>query len=166
MKIKRKELWGYVSIAMILLLAALVRLWKIGVVPGKGAIWQDEAIAGYDAWSIMKNGYDAWGYVNPVYANAWGSGQSMLQTYIMIPFIRTIGLNSVAIRLPIALIGGVTTVILFGMLLGEREKHSLGAEKRKISKELILGMLIMAIIPWNIMISRWALDCNFFPVFY
>lgn len=153
----RKKLCRYIILILIILLASFVRLYGIGTFPGNKAIWQDEAIAGYNAWALGNYGRDMWGYVNPVYSNAWGSGQSMLQTYIMIPFIKLIGLNTFSIRLPMAILG-IISVVCFYLLL--REGNKFWEEKELVP---IIGAFIMAIMPWNIMISRWALDCNFFP---
>ena len=57
----------------------------------------DEAYAGYEAWSMCHYGYDSWGYKNPVYLRAWGSGMNALNSYLMIPFIAIDGLSPVTL---------------------------------------------------------------------
>ena len=73
------------KVGLILLLAACVRLIGIGTYPG--GLHVDEAFAGYEAWSLLNYGTDSWGYHNPVYLTVWGSGMSVLNSVLMIPFI-------------------------------------------------------------------------------
>ncbi len=143
-----------VIIIVFLVIAVALRLWKIGFVPGNGAINNDEAFSGYEAWSMLNYGYDSHGYVNPVYLAVWGSGMSALQSYVIMPFVALLGLSPLALRLPSALLG-IFTVIAFYRLFVKREQDALG----------IIGLIAMAIIPWNVMTSRWGLDCDFYPAF-
>jgi len=50
---------------LIFLLGLLARLWLFGEVPG--GLNQDEAFAGYEAWSLLHGGMDTAGYHFPVY---------------------------------------------------------------------------------------------------
>lgn len=142
----RKMFWG------ILLLAILTRFLWIGNIPGNGSVNQDEAYAGYEAWSILHYGQDSWGYTMPVYMTTWGSGMSALQVYLMIPWVAIFGLTSFAIRLPQA-IHGVLTIVAFYFF----------ARKIRGEKFALTAMALLTIVPWHIMISRWAYDCNYLP---
>ncbi len=135
-------------------LSIVLRLWKIGIVPGNGGVNQDEAFAGFEAWSILKYGTDSHGYVNPVYLTVWGSGMSALESCVMMPFVAMFGLTAFSIRVPSAILG-ICTVYAFYRLFARRECRPLD----------VIGLIIIAIIPWNVMISRWGLDCDFFPAF-
>lgn len=131
----------------ILILGIGARLWMSGDVPG--GINQDEAFAAREAWSLLHYGKDSFGYSCPMYLMAWGSGMSALNTYLMIPFIALFGMHTWVFRLPQMLIG-----IL-----------SLFAIEEIVSKVSnwrcsLLAMFLLAISPWHIMLSRWALDCN------
>lgn len=68
---------------LIFLLAAVLRLWAFGTVPG--GLNQDEASIGYDAWSILYYGIDRNGIRLPVHLIAWGSGQNALYAYLSMP---------------------------------------------------------------------------------
>ena len=138
--------------AIIAVLSFVIRFWGLGDIPGGGGLNQDEAYAGYNAYSLLHYGYDSEGYSNPVYFVAWGSGMNVLESYCMIPFIKTLGLTTFSIRLPMALLG-VISVIVFGLLL----KMYFGEDKS------LIGMTLLAIIPWHVMLSRWGLESNFFP---
>lgn len=140
------------KVGLILLLAALVRLIGIGSYPG--GLHVDEAFSGYEAWSLLNYGTDSWGYHNPVYLTVWGSGMSVLNSVLMIPFIWIGGLNPVTIRLPQALVGILSIYVFYKLL-----------KKVVNPSAALLGMLLLAICPWHIMMSRWGLDCNFAPGF-
>lgn len=139
---------------LILFLAVLTRFLWVGNIPGNCAVNQDEAYAGYEAWSILHYGHDSWGYTMPVYLTTWGSGMSALQTYLMIPWVAVFGLTPFAIRLPQA-IHGVLTIVAFYFL----------AKKIRGERFALTAMAFLTIVPWHIMISRWAYDCNFLPGF-
>ncbi len=141
-----------IAFIAILLLGILLRCWCLDTLPGKGAINQDEAFSAYEAWSLLNEGVDSDGYPFPVYFLAWGSGMNALQTYCTIPFIALLGLNNLAIRLPQVLLS-ILSLIVFYFFCRET-----GGEKRAL-----IGMLVLAVMPWHIMISRWALESNFLP---
>ncbi len=83
---------------LILAMGVFARVYFYGLVPI--GLNQDEAFAGYEAWSLMNYGIDTAGYNNPVYLTAWGSGMNALETYLMMPFIAVLGLKPWVIRLP------------------------------------------------------------------
>lgn len=137
---------------LIMLAGIFARLYRFGLVPGD--INQDEAFAGYEAYSIMKYGMDTAGYKYPVYLTAWGSGMNALESYLMIPFIALFGLKVWVIRLPqvIAAILSLPAVYFLIKRLVDR-------------KAAILSMLMLAICPWHIILSRWGLESNLTPAF-
>ena len=137
--------WG------ILFLAVIVRCIGFGSIPG--GINQDEAMGAMDAWALSLYGTDRYGVRFPVHFEAWQIGQmSVLLAYCMIPFIKLLGFNIIAVRLPSLFISciGVALVYLIG--------------KRLFDGKFALGvMALAAITPWHFMQSRWSLDCNMFP---
>ncbi len=139
---------------LLFIIAIVARLYQIGLVPGNGALHSDEAYAGYNAWSLLHYGVDSEGYINPVYFVAWGSGMNALELYCMIPFVAVFGLNPVGIRLCPAVFG-IITVFFFYKLLKDFANRVVA----------IVGLAVIAFIPWHIMISRWGLESNFFPGF-
>ncbi|SFP36077.1 Dolichyl-phosphate-mannose-protein mannosyltransferase [Butyrivibrio proteoclasticus] len=146
-----------VSWLMVLLISIVLRVALLDVLPGNGALNQDEAFAGYEAWSLLNYGIDAEGYSFPVYFVAWGSGMNVLESYLMMPLIRLMDLTNIAIRLPSAVLGIIT--VIFFYLFARKDKND---EDGKFS---FLCFLFMAIVPWNVMSSRWALESNLLPVF-
>lgn len=139
-----------IIIVAIILFGFLIRLVNISNVPN--ALNCDEASAGYEAYSILNYGIDRNGNFLPSFLVAWGSGQNALLSYIMIPFIKVLGLTTLAIRLPMAILGCISLVIIYLLL-------------KKISNQKIatIGLAFFAICPWHVMKSRWGLESNLFP---
>ena len=113
---------------------------------------QDETSSAYEAWSILNFGIDRNGQSFPVQFISWGSGQNVLYSYLMIPFIIIFGLNTLSIRLPMALIGCISLVVFYYFM-----KSAFG------DKKSVLFLFIFAIFPWHLMKSRWGLESNIFP---
>ena len=132
------------------LLGGFVRLAGIGsLVSG---VNQDEASVGYDAWAIANYGMDRNLTSMPAYLIAWGSGQNAGYAYLLIPFIKLFGLNLFILRLPMALAGCVSLWALYTILRRSANRHL-----------PLLGLFLLAICPWHVLKSRWALESNLFP---
>lgn len=125
----------------------LIRVWKFGAVPAD--INVDEAFSGYEAYSLLHYGVDSQGYAFPVYLNAWGSGMNVLPSLLMIPFLAVFGLKTWVIRLPHLLVGCITLWVVYRLI-----------EKLMNRKAALFVLFFLAICPWHIMISRWALESN------
>ena len=142
---KRKAL-----LLLLLFLGCVLRLWDLGKTPA--GLNQDEASALYDGWAILRSGMDRNGYVLPVLLRAWGSGQNALYSYLAIPFIALFGLNSMAGRLPMVLTGCVSLWLLYDLC------------RRLRGKDCALWVLLaLAVNPWHMLLSRWALESNLLP---
>lgn len=146
----RKENKHKIIITAIIILGFFIRI--IGIQDFPNALNVDEASAGYEGYSILNYGIDRNGNFLPCFLQAWGSGQNSLLIYLMIPFIKVIGLNILSIRLPMAILGGISLIIFYLLL-------------KKISnkKMATIGLIFLAICPWHIMKSRWGLESNLFP---
>ena len=143
-----------IAALIIIIIGALVRMIQLGYIPGWGGVAQDEAFAGYEAYSLLHYGIDSHGYHMPVYLEAWGSGMNALATYLEIPFIKLLGLNSLSIRIPHMIIGILILPAFYGCCKTARNE-SFG----------LIGLFILAISPWNIIASRWGLEANLLPAF-
>ncbi len=135
-------------------IALAVRIWKFGSVPG--GFNQDGAMAAVDAKALADYGTDRYGMRLPVHLTAWGYGQmSALLSYMMAPWIKLFGLSAVTARLPqlLATIAALVCLYLF-------IKDVFGG------RAALIVILFAAINPWNILQSRWALDCNLYPQFF
>lgn len=135
---------------VVLLFGCFIRLIYIDKYPV--GLNQDEASSAYEAWSILNFGIDRNGQSFPVHFISWGSGQNVLYSYLMIPFISIFGLNTLSIRLPMALIGCISLVVFYYFM-----KSAFG------DKKAVLFLFIFTIFPWHLMKSRWGLESNIFP---
>lgn len=140
----------YVLAFLVLFIGSITRLCFLDVFPC--GLNQDEASAGYDAYSIMKYGTDRNGMAYPVHLISWGSGQNALYSYLAIPFLALLGNTTIAIRLPMALVGTVSLYFLYFTF-----------NKALSRKSAIISTSLFAILPWHVMKSRWALESNLFP---
>ncbi len=117
-------------------------------------IQQDEAFAGYFAYALGNYGMDNFGYGFPVYFTAWGSGMSVLYSYLCIPLVKLMGLNIWSIRLPQAVFAFLSLLAFYEIL-----KRTVG------EKTAVWGAFLMAINPWHIVMCRWGLDASLVPAF-
>lgn len=136
----------------VLLLSVLLRLWKLNALP-VSLYWEEAAIA-YDAYSVLKTGKDHHGNTLPIMAfESFGDWKPSLYFYSSIPFIASLGLSELAIRLPAAL-SGVLIVLLMYLLA-----KKVFAKKHGESLAL-LASFFTAISPWAIQFSRAAWEVN------
>lgn len=147
MAIKKIKLLHCSIVLSLIVLAAVLRLWNLGNYPPLNA---DEAAIGYNAWSILQTGRDEHGEFFPIHFKSFGDYKPGLYFYIVIPFVKLLGLNEWAVRLPSALagIGTVYIVYLLAKLLWQDE---------------VLGLVwaaILAILPWHIHFSRGGWESN------
>lgn len=139
-------------VPVILALGFIIRFLQLGNLPA--GVNQDEAFAGYEAFSLLNYGIDSSGHHYPVYLNTWGSGMNALNTYLMMPFVKILGLNTWSIRLPQCIIGCLSLFIAFKIF------------QEIANDEIALYcMFFLTIAPWHIMLSRWGLESNLAPGF-
>lgn len=150
-KIFAENKYLFCTIAIIIF-GIIVRFFEFANLPA--GLNQDEAYAGYEAYSLMKYGKDSFGYAFPCYFTAWGSGMNVLESYLAIPFIKLFGLSVFTFRLP-QLICACASLPVFYLLLRELFDR----------KHAIIGLGILSICPWHIMLSRWGLESNLAPAF-
>lgn len=66
---------------LVIVFAIVIRFYELGYLPGNGALNQDEAYVGYEAWSLLHYKMDSHGYQNPIYFETWGSGMNAVYIY-------------------------------------------------------------------------------------
>ena len=131
----------------------LVRVWNFGDIPP--GLNQDEASTAYDAYALIHHGIDRHGYRLPIMLVSWGSGMYVLAAYVAAPFIGVFGLSVWSARLPF-LLAGMAALPMFFVLL--RDTTNLQTAR--------IGVVLLSLCPWHIMISRWGLDSNLFPLVF
>lgn len=163
---KRQKIYMFVIFIITIFIAVFIRTYSLGSFPV--GVNQDEAMAAIDAKALAFYGTDRFGMRYPIHFTAWGYGQmSVMLSYLMIPFIKIFGFSLAVIRLPAAIISvfGMVAAYLWSIELGE--ELFIGKDKKSQKNRFgILVLILIAINPWHIMQSRWALDCNMLPHFF
>lgn len=134
---------------VVLSLGIFARVWEFDKLPP--GLNPDEASIGYEAFSLLHFGVDRNGVTWPVHLISWGSGQNVLYAYVLMPFI-AFGLNTLTVRLPMLLTGILALPIFFYVA------------RRLFGKKYgLVALFLLAISPWHILLSRWALESNLLP---
>ena len=131
----------------ILVLAAFLRLYHLGSFPALNA---DEAAIGYNAYSLLLTGKDEHGHSWPVHFQSFNDYKPGLYFYAVYPFVKLLGLNEWAVRLPSALFG-IFTVLLVYLLVKELFKDETFA---------LVSSFFLSISPWHIHFSRGGWEVN------
>lgn len=142
----------WLPVALLLCLGFALRLAALPALPC--GLNQDEASAGYDAFALLHSGIDRNGGGWPVLFVSWGSGQNALMSYLAMPFIALFGLSELTLRLPNAICGCLTLAVFWSLARRTRDKYF-----------AVTALFLLAVNPWHIMASRWALESNLLPFF-
>lgn len=142
----------YSLLVAIVVLAAFLRLWQLGVVP-VSPDW-DEAALGYNAYSILHTGRDEYGTFLPRALRSFDDYKPPLYTYLTIPSIAIFGLEVWAVRLPSAIMGTLAILGVYFLILELFEK-----DKRARAYASLIALLL-AISPWHLQFSRIAFEAN------
>ena len=140
-------------VAILMLVALFVRAYKFGTIPY--GFNQDEAMAALEGLTLSNYGTDHYGMSYPVYFTAWIVSQmNVLLSYIMIPFFKIFGASVFSARLPLLVFSIISLWVIYRFT------------SKIFGKNTALAVLFFtAINPWQIMMSRWALEANLFPHF-
>lgn len=166
----RELIINHKLLIIVLLLASFLRLWDLGNIPP--GLTPDEATLGYNAFSIMKTGRDEHGQIFPIIFKSFGDYKPGLYVYAAMPFVALFGLNEVTVRLPSALAGIITVLLIYlivreflsnkwPMVNGLWSKNIKSSQLTINNKSLsILSAFIAATSPWLIYLSRGAWEAN------
>src|SRR3989344_1788176 len=138
----------YISLSVIILLGLALRLYHLDSRP-VGFTW-DEAALGYNAYSLLKTGKDEYGKILPVVFKSFGDYKPGLYIYLTVPMVKIFGLNEFATRLPSAILGTLTILIVYLLV----------CELFVTCHLSLVTSLILAINPWSIHFSRGAWEAN------
>jgi 4-amino-4-deoxy-L-arabinose transferase-like glycosyltransferase len=137
-------------LALALALGVFARTWEYGQLPpGLNA---DEASIGVEAYDLAHYGADRNGVALPVHFISWGSGQNALYGYVLTPFVAALGLSPFVVRVPMLALGLMSLPLMYFV----------GSETFGPGTGL-LATFFLAISPWHILLSRWALESNLLP---
>jgi hypothetical protein len=153
MQIRLNKTKVIVFFFLIVLLGSFLRFYKLNDVPA--GFNQDEAVAGFDAYSLLKTGHDHHGKYWPVTFQTFNDWTGHSFNYQLMPFVALMGLEKYSLRFAIALSSLSTLILLF--LLSRKLTGSI--------KFALLTILIFSISIYSIVGSRWATPPNTVPFF-
>ncbi len=115
-----------------------------------GSVYWDEASIGYNAYSIGTDLKDEWGQTLPLHFRAFGEFKLPVYIYSVVPFVKILGLNAFAVRLP-AVLYSLGSIFLVYLLV------------KKITNKDLLGVLsafLLSISPWLFIFSRTGYEAT------
>src|SRR3990167_5655846 len=132
----------------IILLAAILRLWKLSSVPV--SLFGDELDLGYHAYSVLKTGKDYSGNFMPLHFQSLAEWRTPLYLYSAVPTVAIFGVSPLGVRLPAAMFG----------ILGVWGLYLLVKEIAKNEKLAVISSFVLAISPWHIQYSRGGFEAT------
>jgi len=147
MKLFLKKHWLIIAI---LLIAAFLRIYKLDTYPALNA---DEAAIGYNAYSLIETGKDEHGRAYPVHFQSFNDWKPGAYFYIVLPFVKFMGLTVMSVRLPNAIIAVLTvvSVYFFVKVLFPSVKTKIFGSELELSH---VAAFFLAISPWHLHFSR------------
>lgn len=140
-KPKKKNIYKY-GLWLGLAAGALLFIWQLTSIPS--GVYVDEAVTGYNAYSLLVTGRDEWGKAFPILFRYFGSWLPWLNLYFLVPAVKVLGLSALAVRLPAAILGvGVILVTYVLITLKTGKKWVAG-----------LGALFLPVVPWMVFNAR------------
>jgi len=137
--------YNYIFYLIIVFLFALFfRVYKLSLIPYGFHV--DEAKVAWNAYSILKTGKDDKGNSFPLYYDSFGDYRPTGLIYLVIPFIALLGNSVFSVRLPFAILGAATGIVLF-FLISEIFNY-------KNKKLALFGSMFLSFNPWHIITSR------------
>jgi len=132
---------------LIIICTSFLRFCRLGEYPPLNV---DEAAIGYNVWSLIQTGKDEHGDSWPLHFKSFGDYKPGGYFYIVLPFVKILGLDEWAVRLPSALMG-IATVYLIYLLA------------KLLWQDEILGLIwaaVLTISPWHLHFSRGGWESN------
>ncbi|MCL5090806.1 MAG: glycosyltransferase family 39 protein [Patescibacteria group bacterium] len=139
---------------LIVLSALFLRVYQLDKYPA--GLNADEAAIGYNAYSLIKTGKDEFGHPWPINFQSFNDFKPGLYFYLVLPMVKAFGLNEWAVRLPSAILGTLTVLILYYLV------RQLTLIKTPNSAEAfsLIASLLLAVSPWHIHFSRGGWETN------
>ena len=146
----------YLILGLIILMAFIIRVLFFNANPP--ALNQDEAMHGYNAYSIGKTLKDHRGYCLPAQMHGFGNlgVVSPMYTYLTVPFVTLFGLSETTVRL-VSLLFHLALIPLLFVFVNRLFKNPIAG---------LLTCLFFALNPWSIHFSRIGHEATLGPFFY
>lgn len=145
-----KNFAATISFLLIVALGAFLYFYKLDEIPN--GLYVDEAVSGYNAYSVLKTGKDEYGKPFPLAFRFFGSYSPPMHTYLTVPIIYFRGLKISSPRVISGISGLVLVIAVFFFI------KSLKIIRSPLTP--FLGAFLFAISPWLIFYSRAGYEMN------
>jgi len=135
-------------LAIIILIASLLRLYKLTVNPV--SLFGDELDLGYQAYSILKTGQDYYGNFIPIHFHSLAEWRTPLYLYSAVPTVAIWGISPLGVRIPAAIFG----------ILGVLAIYLLAKELTKNETVALISAGVLTISPWHLQYSRAGFEAT------
>ncbi len=135
-------------IFLIVIFALFLRVWKVAEYPA--GLNADEAAIGYNAYSLIQTGKDEFGHSWPINFQSFNDFKPGLYFYLALPFVKLLGLNELAVRLPSAILGTLTVYLVYLLVKNLFQNRGFG----------LMAAFLLAISPWHLHFSRGGWESN------
>jgi len=137
-----------ILLVIIITIAAFIRLYNLNSYPA--GLNADEAAIGYNAYSLLQTGLDEHGNRWPVNFKSFGDYKPGGYFYLVLPFVKLMGLTELAVRLPSALLGILAVLLIFLLVKELFDNDNLA----------LIASLFLTFSPWHIHFSRGGWESN------
>lgn len=144
----------FIILGLIFLIAIFLRFYQLGNNPP--SIDWDEASLGYNAYSILKTGADEYGNTFPLSFRSFDDYKPPVYIYLTVPSIVVFGLTEFAVRLPAAIIGVFSILIVYFLT----KEIFIRWDRRFKEYVALAASFFLAISPWHLQFSRAAFEGN------
>ncbi len=141
---------------LVIALALFARTWQLSTIPP--ALDWDEVAIGWNAYSIWETRLDEYGTRLPLTFRSFGDYKAPILVYGTAPFVGLLGLEPWIVRLPSALAGVATVIVMFFLALEVGKLLLLEEKFRKYFA--LLATMLLALSPWHLLFSRPAFEPN------
>lgn len=143
---KKNNLLLGIILCVIFLSAFLLRFWRLGSIPV--SMSDDETRLIYSAYSIWNTGKDLNGHRLPLTFVLDGYAFNPVPIYLASPFVGILGLSMFSGRLPFAVAGFATVILIFLIAKQLTKNNYLSA----------LSAFILSVSVWHLTLSRFAYE--------
>jgi len=142
-----------IFLILIIILAFSLRVFKVGEFPV--ALYGDEQAFAWNAYNILKLGQDEYGNPYPWHFRSFDDYKSPIPAYLLVPFLKVLGMNTFSIRLPVVIASTLTvlaTYLLVRLFLNK--------------KTSLLVAFLLSISPWHIHLARGFFEVELSLLFF
>lgn len=148
MKVIKKSWSVWVIFTVILSVGIYLRFDRLTQIPP--SLSHDETAIAYNAYSILKTGKDEYDIPYPLLFRSFDDYKLPGMVYTTVPMVALFGLSELSARLPSAIFGVLSIVLMYGIAL----------EILKNRKHALIPMLALAVSPWHVNFSRQLFESN------